>query len=209
MVIKSIRGMGEVPRIRVSRTVPPEPALSRILSNSCSKRATSFSRVAIRASFVSRIAVRVLLEGPLEFWVYAFSNCICSALRVSLVAFNSWIISKQNIHWIKRKFLEGLTQHYFLETTAREEVDLQNQKFERKPISPTGISKRAYKIIFVIKILLQLARFTWTLKTTLRTQVKIFRTEDVAGSGGCKADGGVCAMLSRGFKYSEGNKQSQ
>lgn len=64
--------------------------LSRTIARciSLSSNATSFSSVAIRASFVSIIALYVLVLG-LGVWM-AFSNCIWSVRKVSLVALSSW-----------------------------------------------------------------------------------------------------------------------
>lgn len=77
----------------LSSAWPDDPAYSRILSNSCSRRPTSFSSVAMRASLVSRMAVSVPLDDTPTFCVwYAFSNSIWSAFRLSLVAFRSCVV---------------------------------------------------------------------------------------------------------------------
>lgn len=76
----------------LSSAWPGDPANNRIRSSSCSRRPTSFSSVAMRASLVSRIAVSVPLDDTPTFCVwYAFSNSSCSAFRLSLVAFRSCV----------------------------------------------------------------------------------------------------------------------
>lgn len=97
---------------------PGDPAYSRILSSSCSRRPTSFSSVAIRASLVSKMAVSVPLEATPTLCVwYAFSNSICSAFRLSLVAFRSCVVEsqtkKQRFHKKRDLFQSSIPPHYF------------------------------------------------------------------------------------------------
>lgn len=98
----------------LSSAWPGDPAYSRILSSSCSRRPTSFSNVAMRASFVSKIAVSVPLEATPTFCVwYAFSNSICRAFRLSLVAFRSCLVESQTKKHVfhKKGFWLGVGIH--------------------------------------------------------------------------------------------------
>lgn len=84
-VIAKAAGNNGDPALKRCKLLPLSLAMYRCIS--LSSNATSFSNVAIRASFVSIIALYVLLDG--DGVCMAFSNCIWSDLNVSLAALSS------------------------------------------------------------------------------------------------------------------------
>jgi len=123
-----------------------DAAYSRILSSSCSRRPTSFSSVAMRASLVSRMAVSVPLDETPTFCVgYAFSNSICNAFRLSLVAFRSCV---GRSHRNKRKI--AISQSGTL-VSEHNIVQLLIQNFSKTKIKWTGIQfKNAFSCKFSV-----------------------------------------------------------